>query len=107
MKLEHVDALALSHPFTKGFDKIYYCISDEEVKATGMGMLSEAVEKRKFEDVKDHPNLQRVYTSNFYIGLALDAKPGKLFGRHRPLVAYTSQSWSVGTQKARHLVANG
>ena len=83
MKLEFVDNLALSHPFVKGFEKVYYCINDEEVKATGMGYVSEAVEKRKLEDVEDHPNLQRVYTTTFYIGLALEAKPGKPYERHR------------------------
>ncbi|KZV76021.1 poly-A polymerase [Peniophora sp. CONT] len=91
MKLEFVDALALSHPFVKGFEQIYYCISDEEVKAAGMGNISEAVLKRKPEDAKDHPSLQLVYTTTFYIGLALEAKPAGASGPRKLDI-----SWPTG-----------
>ncbi|VDB97127.1 unnamed protein product [Peniophora sp. CBMAI 1063] len=91
MKLEFVDALALSHPFVKGFEKVYYCISDDEVKATGMGNISETVEKRKPEDVKDQPSVQLVYTTTFYIGLALEAKPAGASGPRKLDI-----SWPTG-----------
>ena len=74
MKLEYVEALTLAHPFVKGFDQTHYCLSDEEVRACASGEVSEAVAKRKKEDTEEKEGASTVYTTTFYIGLAIEPK---------------------------------
>ena len=74
MKLEFVDALILAHPFIKGFDRILYCLTDEEVRACALGDVSEAVNKRKKEDIECKEGASSVYTTTFYIGLMIEPK---------------------------------
>lgn len=74
MKLEYVDALTLAHPFVKGFDQTHYCLSDEEVRTCASGEVAEAVLKRKKEDTDDKEGASTVYTTTFYIGLAIEPK---------------------------------
>ncbi|EIN10986.1 Poly(A) polymerase [Punctularia strigosozonata HHB-11173 SS5] len=77
MKLEYVDSLTLAHPFIKGFEQVSYCLSDEEVRAVAQGEISETVKKRVLEDIKDKEGASTVYTTTFYIGLAIEPKqPG-------------------------------
>jgi poly(A) polymerase len=77
MKLEFVETLTLAHPFIKGFEDTAYCLTDEEVRAVAQGDISEAVRKRKKEDIEGKEGSSTVYTSTFYIGLAIEPKPGK------------------------------
>ncbi|KAH9938099.1 Poly(A) polymerase central domain-containing protein [Fomitopsis serialis] len=77
MKLEYVESLTLAHPFIKGFDQVYYCLTAEEVRAVAQGEILEAVTKRKKEDIEGKENATVVYTTTFYIGLAIEPKqPG-------------------------------
>lgn len=77
MKLEYVDSLTLAHPFVKGFDQISYCLDEEEVHAIAQGEITEAISGRKKEDIEGKEGAYPVYTSTFYIGLAIEPKQGK------------------------------
>lgn len=77
MKLEYVDSLTLAHPFVKGFDQISYCLDEEEVHAIAQGEITEAIAGRKKEDIEGKEGAYPVYTSTFYIGLAIEPKQGE------------------------------
>ena len=47
-----MDALKLAHPFIKGFDNVYYCLSEEEAQAVTRGEIPEALAKRSKEDIE-------------------------------------------------------
>ena len=74
IKLEYVESLELAHPFIKGFEQVSYCMNDEEVRAVAQGDISEAVAKRKKEDIEGKENATVVYSTAFYIGLAIEPK---------------------------------
>lgn len=75
MKLEYVDSITLAHPFTKGFDQISYCSSEEEVLAVARGEISDVIANRKKEDIRGKRGARTVYSTTFYIGLAIEPKP--------------------------------
>jgi poly(A) polymerase len=77
MKLEYVDSLTLAHPFVKGFDQVSYCLDEEEVHAIAQGEVTEAIAGRKKEDIEGKEGAYPVYTTTFYIGLAIEPKQGK------------------------------
>ena len=79
MKLEYVESLVLAHPFTKGFDQVSYCINDEEVRAVAQGEISEAIAKRKPEEIEGKEGGGPVYSTTFYIGLMIEPKQRDLF----------------------------
>lgn len=74
MKLEYVESLILAHPFVKGFDQVSYCFNEEEVKAVAQGEISDAVASRKKEDIEGKEGAKAVFTTTFYIGLAIQPK---------------------------------
>ncbi|KAI0253510.1 Poly(A) polymerase central domain-containing protein [Lactifluus subvellereus] len=74
MKLELVDSLTLAHPFVKCFEQVAYCISDEEVRLVAQGESTEAIAKRKAEDIEDIEGARPVYSTTFYVGLGIEAK---------------------------------
>ena len=74
MKLEYVETLTLAHPFVKGFDQVHYCLSDEEVRCVATGEISETIAKRKKEDIEGKEGASTVYSTTFYIGLAIEPK---------------------------------
>lgn len=76
MKLEYVDSLILAHPFIKGFEQTSYCASPDEIRAVAQGEISEAIKKRKPEDIEGKEGGGPVYSTTFYIGLAIEPKPG-------------------------------
>lgn len=78
MKLEFVDTLTLAHPFIKGFDRVTYCVSDEEVRAVAQGEISETLNKRTKADIEGKEGPGAVYSTTFYIGLAIEPKPRSL-----------------------------
>jgi len=102
MKLEYVESLVIAHPFIKGFDQEVYCLTDEEVRAVAEGEISAAVLKRKKGDC-DGKDGRVVYTTTFYIGLAVEPK------QRQPSVFWTlrrltdSGSSSAGQQGPRKL----
>ena len=74
MKLEYVDSLTLAHPFVKGFDQVSYCLSEEEVRTVAQGEIPDAISKRKREDIEGKEGASPVYSTTFYIGLAIEPK---------------------------------
>ena len=74
MKLEYVDSLTLAHPFTKGFEQVSHCISDDEVRAVAQGENWESINKRKIEDLEGKEGASTVHSTTFYIGLAIAPK---------------------------------
>ncbi len=76
MRLEYVDALKLAHPFTKGIESVYYCLSEEEAQAISRGEVPEAVARRKKEDIEGKEGAKTMYTTSFFVGLAIKPKEG-------------------------------
>jgi poly(A) polymerase len=74
MKLEYVDSLTLAHPFTKGFEQVSHCISDDEVRTVAQGENWESISKRKKEDIEGKEGASTVHSTTFYIGLAIAPK---------------------------------
>lgn len=79
MKLEYVDSLILAHPFIRGFEQVSYCLSEDEVRAVAEGEISDSVAGRKKEDIEGKEGAGPVYSTTFYIGLAIEPKPSKPF----------------------------
>ncbi|KAF9057831.1 Poly(A) polymerase central domain-containing protein [Panaeolus papilionaceus] len=76
MKLEYVDTLILAHPFVKGFDQVCYCLTEEEVRQVAQGEISSAILKRKKEDIEGKEGAGPIYSTTFYIGLAIEKPVG-------------------------------
>jgi len=76
MKLEYVETLILAHPFVKGFDQVSYCLNEEEVRLVAQGEPSDAIASRKKEDIEGKEGAGRVYSTTFYIGLAIEPRQG-------------------------------
>ena len=74
MKLELVESLTLAHPFVRGFDQVAYCVSDEEVRLVAQGETTEAIAKRKAEEIEGVEGARPVYSTTFYVGLGIEAK---------------------------------
>ncbi len=74
MKLEYVDSLILAHPFIKGFDRVSYCLSDDEMHMVAQGDISDAIAKRTKQDIEGKDGCSVVYSTTFYIGLAIEPK---------------------------------
>jgi poly(A) polymerase len=75
MKLEDVDSMALAHPFVKGFVQVHYCLTDEEVRCVAQGEIPDAVAKRKKDEIEGKEGASPVYSTTFYIGLMIEARP--------------------------------
>jgi len=74
MKLELVETLTLAHPFTKGFDQVAYCVSDDEIRLVAQGETTPVIAKRKAEDIEGIEGARPVYSTTFYVGLGIEAK---------------------------------
>lgn len=76
MRLEFVDALKLAHPFIKGFENVYYCLSEDETRAVSRGEIPEGVANRTKEDIAGKDGATTMYTTSFFVGLAIKPKEG-------------------------------
>ncbi|KAJ7584351.1 polymerase [Mycena floridula] len=94
MKLEYVDSLILAHPFVKGFDQVCYCISDEEVRSVAQGEISDAIAKRKKEDIEGKDGAGPVYSTTFYIGLSIEPKQPGAVGPRRLDISYPTTEFT-------------
>ncbi|KAF8659131.1 hypothetical protein AX16_001901 [Volvariella volvacea WC 439] len=94
MKLEYVESLLLAHPFIKGFDQVSYCLTSDEVKQVAQGEIYEHVRKRKPEDIKGHEGATTIYTTNFYIGLAIEKKPPNSTGTRKLDISYPTTEFT-------------
>lgn len=82
MKLEFVESLTLAHPFVKGFEQSLYCLNEEEVRACASGEVSETVLRRKKDDIEGKEGASTIYTTTFYIGLAIEPKQRAFSSQH-------------------------
>ncbi|KAG5648740.1 hypothetical protein DXG03_000087 [Asterophora parasitica] len=94
MKLEYVDSLTLAHPFIKGFNRICYCLSEEEVQAVAQGEISDAIANRKKEDIEGKEGASLVYSTTFYIGLAIEPKQPGAVGPRRLDISYPTTEFT-------------
>ncbi|THV08136.1 Poly(A) polymerase [Dendrothele bispora CBS 962.96] len=94
MKLEYVDSLLLAHPFVKGFEQVSYCVSDEEVRAVAQGDISETIAKRKKEDIEGKEGAGPVYTTTFYVGLAVEPKQPGSVGPRKLDISYPTTEFT-------------
>ncbi|KAH9943190.1 polymerase [Epithele typhae] len=88
MKLEFVDSLEIAHPFIKGLERTSFCLNDEEVHSVAEGEIPEAVAKRKKEDIEDKDGARTVYTTSFYIGIAVAPKQPGATGPRKLDISY-------------------
>lgn len=76
MKLEYVESLILAHPFVKGFDQVSHCLNEEEIKMVAQGEASDVIANRKKDDIEGKDEAGSVYSTTFYIGLAIEPRQG-------------------------------
>ena len=74
MKLEYVESLTLAHPFIQGFDQVLYCLNEDEFRGAADGEVSDVLAKRKKEDIEGKEGADTVYSTTFFIGLAIEPK---------------------------------
>lgn len=89
MKLEYVESLTLAHPFIQGFDQVLYCLTDQELRGAAQGEVSEALAKRKKDDIEGKEGSRVIYTTTFYIGLAIEPKQRALQSNKRYSLSLT------------------
>lgn len=94
MKLEYVDSLILAHPFIKGFDRVSYCLSDDEMHMVAQGDISDAIAKRTKQDIEGKDGCSVVYSTTFYIGLAIEPKQPGLVGPRRLDISYPTTEFT-------------
>ncbi|KAH9943189.1 polymerase [Epithele typhae] len=110
MRLEFVDALKLAHPFIKGFESVYYCLSEEEAQAITRGEIPEAVSKRTKEDIEGKDSAKVMYTTSFFVGLMLKPKDGNASGPRQLNITFPAsefnkmvKSWEKYDDSSMHL----
>lgn len=96
-KLEQIETIKLAHPFNKGFNKVYYCETEEEAMRVAGGesrSVSTQESGKSAETDLNDPNAAnetreeddskiKVYTATYYIGLEINS--GKLTSKNQPL----------------------
>ena len=87
--------LILAHPYTRGVDKVHYCLTEQEqqdvTRGVDLGERSVSIgegnmEANHLEEIKQKVSLteeqensiKKVYTTSYYIGLVVEPKPGKI-----------------------------
>ncbi|KAG8897634.1 polynucleotide adenylyltransferase [Tulasnella sp. 403] len=93
LKLEFVDALRLAHPYVKGFERVYHCISEDEMNDVAFNRISEAIANRTEEEAKKEPFCRTVYTTTFYVGLAIKPKQPGTVGPQRLDITYPTNEF--------------
>lgn len=85
--LEYVDGLSLAHPYVDSFDNISYChASGDESQLVMTGNIPISIANRTKEEYEGKPDMLKVYTSSFFIGLLLDPKDRESFSYPCPAV---------------------
>lgn len=73
-KIELVEGIELAHPFIKGFNEIFYCLNDEEIRLASEASPTNEVRSRNSEEYEDKEGVHKVYITTFYIGLAIQPR---------------------------------
>lgn len=105
MKLEYVDFLVIAHPYIKGIDQETFCLTDEEFRAVAEGEIQPSALKWKKEECEGKGG-RMLYTSTFYIGLAVEPKQRKPSGHRVSRAQRFSPSFSrtAGATEVGYLV---
>ncbi|KAG8921356.1 polynucleotide adenylyltransferase [Tulasnella sp. 417] len=74
LKLEFVESVELAHPYVKGFELVAHCINEKEVTEVTFNRISDVVINRTQEEAAKEPGYRTVYTTTFYIGVAVAPK---------------------------------
>lgn len=77
MRLEVVESIEVAHPFVKGFEKTYHCMSPDEVQAVARGEVTEQINKQTREDIENKEGGGTVHITSFFIGLEIQSKRGQ------------------------------
>ncbi|RPD66882.1 polymerase [Lentinus tigrinus ALCF2SS1-7] len=93
VRLEFVDALKLAHPFTKGLETVYYCLSEEEAQAVSRGEIPEKVANRKKEDIEGKEGAKTMYTTSFFVGLSLKPKEAGATGPRKLDISFPTNEF--------------
>lgn len=74
--LEYVDGLSLAHPFVESYDLVSYCsaTSDDESQLVMTGNIPTEIAKRTKEEYENKPDILKVHTCSWFIGLLLEPK---------------------------------
>ena len=99
-KLEYLESLIHAHPFVKGFDQVSYCLNEEEVRLVAQGEPSNAIASRTKEGIEGKEGAGPVYSTTFYIGLAIEPRSGivSVFAIYG-LIVETLAAGAVGPRK--------
>ncbi|KAI0751074.1 polymerase [Daedaleopsis nitida] len=94
MRLEFVDALKLAHPFIKGFDNVYYCLSEEESQAVSRGEIPEAAAQRTKEDISGKEGAITMHTTSYFVGLSIKPKEAGATGPRKLDISYPTSEFT-------------
>jgi hypothetical protein len=94
MKLEYVDTIVVAHPFVKGFEDICYCVSADELRVVSEGSISPAVRARTKADTEGVEGACTVYSTNFFIGLAIEPRQAGAAGPRRLDISYPTSEFT-------------
>ncbi|KAI4528135.1 Poly(A) polymerase [Schizophyllum commune Loenen D] len=93
-KLELVESLTLAHPFTKGFEQVFYCINDDEIRSVAQGEVPDIIARRRPQDIEGVESGSKVYSTTFYIGLAIEPRPVGAIGTRRLDISYPTTEFT-------------
>ncbi|KAL1741026.1 Poly(A) polymerase central domain-containing protein [Schizophyllum fasciatum] len=93
-KLELVESLTLAHPFTSGFEQVFYCMNDDEIRSVAQGEVPEAIARRRPQDIEGVETASRVYSTTFYIGLAIEPRPVGAIGTRKLDISYPTTEFT-------------
>ncbi|KAG8948097.1 polynucleotide adenylyltransferase [Tulasnella sp. 424] len=93
LELEFVKSIKLAHPYVTGFERVVHCIDEEEVSEVAFNRISDAVASRTQEEAAKEPHYRTVYTTTFYIGLAISPEPAGYVGPQRLDITYQTNEF--------------
>ncbi|GAA5838297.1 hypothetical protein JCM5353_006843 [Sporobolomyces roseus] len=93
MKLEYVDTLVLAHPYVKSFDRVNYCVDDNEQHAVCIGEVPQQMEGRTEKDLIEGQG-GTYWTTTFYIGLQIERKPAGASGPRKLDISYPTNEFT-------------
>ncbi|KZT42918.1 Poly(A) polymerase [Sistotremastrum suecicum HHB10207 ss-3] len=105
MKLEFVESLILAHPFTKGFEQVYFVTDEAELNAASSGEIWDSFKKRTAKDIEGEEGGRAVFTTTFYIGLSIEPKPVGATGPRRLDISYPTAEFAKLVKMWEHFQA--
>lgn len=112
MKLELVPTLLCAHPYTKGFDQMSECHTNDEVRAVATGDIPEEVANRtklealpkEAEAAKEQDEAVKqadaqeghrtIWTTTFYIGLCIEPRQANATGPRKLDISYPTNEFT-------------